>query len=83
MNQFIAKYQDQLNGVISGFDRLVFPGHLRTISRAHDRETYLAFNRILKKDFGRHVQEVSQRLKQASVAEAIRTSRPVISRMAS
>lgn len=78
MNEFIAKYQDQLHGVISGFDRLVFQGHLRTISSAHDMEVYLAFNRILKKDFGRHVQAVSQQLKQASLAEATAQSRPVI-----
>jgi len=78
MKEFIAKYQDQLQGVISGFDRLVFRGHLRTISSAHDMETYLAFNWILKKDFGGHVEAVSQRLKQASVAEALRRKRPVI-----
>jgi hypothetical protein len=34
MNEFIAKYQDQLNGVLSRFDRLVLQGHLRTISSA-------------------------------------------------
>ena len=28
MNDFIAKYQDQLNGTLSGFDRLVFSGTL-------------------------------------------------------
>jgi hypothetical protein len=78
MNEFIAKYRDQLEGVISGFDRLVFHGHLRTISSARDMESYLAVNRILKKDFGRHVEAVSQRLKRASVAEAVSGRRPVI-----
>jgi hypothetical protein len=28
MNDFIAKYQDQLSGTLSGFDRLVFSGTL-------------------------------------------------------
>ncbi len=28
MNDFIVRYQDQLNGVLSGFDRLVFRGTL-------------------------------------------------------
>lgn len=28
MNDFIARYQDQLSGVLSGFDRLVFNGQL-------------------------------------------------------
>ena len=78
MDRFIAKYRDQVNGVISGFDRLVFHGNLRTIGSAHDREKYLAFNRILKKDFGQQGHDVSQRLQQASLAEAVRTGRPVI-----
>jgi hypothetical protein len=28
MNDFIAKYKDQLTGTLSGFDRLVFRGSL-------------------------------------------------------
>src|SRR5229473_2522768 len=32
MKEFIAKFGDQISGVLSGFDRLVFRGHLRGIS---------------------------------------------------
>ena len=32
MNDFIHKYQDQLHGTLSGFDRLVFRRTLRPIS---------------------------------------------------
>jgi hypothetical protein len=78
MNEFIAKYQDHIEGVLSGFDRLVFHGHLRTLSSARDMEFYLAMNRILKKDFGQHVEEVSRRLKQASLEEAQCQRRPII-----
>jgi hypothetical protein len=78
MNEFIAKYRDRIEGVISGFDRLVFHGHLRTLSSARDMESYLAMNRILKKDFGQHVEEVSRQLKQASLEEAQRQRRPVL-----
>ena len=28
MNEFISKYSGQISGVIRGFDRLVFRGHL-------------------------------------------------------
>ena len=31
MNEFIAKYESQIGGVISGFDRLVFRGNLRSL----------------------------------------------------
>ncbi len=39
--------------------------------------SYLSANSVLLKDFGRHVHEVSERLKQASLAEAQRQGRPV------
>ena len=32
MQEFIAKHQDKIAGTLSGFDRLVFRGHLRSIS---------------------------------------------------
>jgi hypothetical protein len=32
MNQFTTKYADSLQGVLSGFDRLVFHGTLRTLA---------------------------------------------------
>jgi hypothetical protein len=32
MHEFTAKYADQIQGVLSGFDRLVFRGSLRQIA---------------------------------------------------
>jgi hypothetical protein len=32
MQQFIEKYRDQIMGVLSGFDRLVFRGSLRRLN---------------------------------------------------
>lgn len=32
MQDFIEKYRDQINGVLSGFDRLVFHGSLRGLN---------------------------------------------------
>jgi hypothetical protein len=34
MQEFIAKHQEQINGVLSGFDRLVFRGTLRPLAYA-------------------------------------------------
>jgi hypothetical protein len=42
--------------LLHGFDRLVFRGHLRQLSYAHGMECYLSANRVLLKDFDRHVQ---------------------------
>ena len=77
MQEFIAKHRDDITGVLSGFDRLVFRGTLRSLSHTDGMLTYLAMNKVLLKDFGRHVQQVSEQLKQASLAEAGRLGRPV------
>jgi hypothetical protein len=70
MHQFIAKHQEQIVGVLSGFDRVVFRGTLRPIAYAEGMRRYLRATHVLLKDFGRHVAEVSERLKEASLAQA-------------
>ena len=77
MHEFIAKYQDQISGVLTGFDRLVFRGHLRALSYPGGMNQYLASNGILLKQFGAHVEAVSKQLKEASLAAAHAARRPV------
>ena len=77
MHEFIARHQEQIVGVLSGFDRLVFRGTLRPIAYADGLKRYLRVTHVLLKDFGRHVEEVSDRLKEASVAQARALGRPV------
>jgi hypothetical protein len=77
VQQFIAKHQDDIAGVLSGFDRLVLRGTLRSIAYAEGMNQYLWNNQVLLKDFGAHVEQVSQRLKVASLAEANAVGRPV------
>lgn len=77
MQEFIAKHREEIAGVLSGFDRLVFRGTLRSLSHVNGMDTYLAMNKVLRKDFGRHVREVSGWLKQASLAAAGKRGRPV------
>jgi hypothetical protein len=77
MHEFIAKHQDKIAGTLSGFDRLVFRGHLRSISHPQGMLRYLWANQILLKNFGDHVQQITERLKETSLAEAKRLKRPV------
>jgi hypothetical protein len=77
VHKFIANHQDEISGVLSGFDRLVFRGTLRSIAYAAGMQRYLSSNEVLLKHFGSHVEQVSQRLKAASLAEAMATRRPV------
>ena len=75
--KFIANHQDQISGVLSGFDRLVFRGTLRPIAHAAGMRQYLSRNEVLLKQFGAYVEQVSQCLKTASLAEAVSAGRPV------
>ena len=77
MEEFIAKHGEEIAGVLSGFDRLVFRGTLRSISYAEGMMSYLWANQVRLTEFGRHVQRVSERLKQACRAKAAAVGRPV------
>ncbi len=78
MHHFIDKYREQISGVLTGFDRLVFRGSLRRLNYgrwdaklgavvAKGMEEYLWQNKILFKDHGEHFKRVSERLKKASL----------------
>lgn len=76
MRDFLARHASKITGVLSGFDRIVFRGYLRSISYAKGFETFLVCQGVLLKDFSRYVRETSERLKRASVATAERQRRP-------
>ncbi len=78
MNSFMNRFADQINGVLSGFDRLVFRGSLRGLEFVEGMGRYLSRCGVLLKDFGDHVERVSQCVKQAACAEALRLGRPVL-----
>src|SRR6266566_832263 len=77
VQQFIGKHQDQIAGVLSGFDRLVLRGTLRSIAYGQGMSQYLWASQVLLKNFGAHVEQVSERLKAASLAEVVAAGRPV------
>ena len=76
MNEFISRYSDQISGVITGFDRLVFRGNL-ALNHEAGMKGYLWANGIAWKDYAQHVHEVSARVKQASLEPLRACQRPV------
>jgi hypothetical protein len=76
VNDFIAKYQHQLNGTLSGFDRLVFRGDL-PLNHERGMKGYLWAHDLGLKDFGEHAEQVSRRVKQASLVTMEQAHRPV------
>lgn len=89
MQQFIDKYNDQIAGVVSGFDRLVFRGSLRRLNYgywdqalqavvAKGMEEYLWQNGILFKQYQDHVKQVSEQLKRHTVEPLKKQGVPVV-----
>ena len=89
MQEFIAKYKDEIQGTLTGFDRLVLGGTLRRLDvsqyvesmkalRAITMEQYCLSNRIWLKDFAAHVKSVSERIKRASTQPFRDRNLPVI-----
>jgi hypothetical protein len=76
MERFLERHKDRVTGVISGFDRLVFRGTLRSISYVGGLEIFLSSQRVLIKDFGRYVERLSARLKEHARDFARRQGRP-------
>src|SRR5437867_13319183 len=76
MHDFIAKYQDQLSGTLSGFDRLVFRGALWK-NQLTGMRGYLWADGLCAKDFGAQAEGISKRLKQASLAPVLAAGRAV------
>ena len=63
MKQFIARFEDQIQGTLSGFDRVVFRGTLRRLTHSQGMKMYLIQNGILCKQYQDRVKQVSQELK--------------------
>lgn len=75
MEQFLEKHRDQITGVISCFDRVLFKGYL-PISWAGSMEAFMAGQKLRIKDFSRFVQKHSQRVKEHAEQTAARAKRP-------
>lgn len=76
MQQFIAKFQDQIEGSLCGFDRLVLSGTLQRLSHAQGMDLYLNLNRIPLKNFGQHAEQTTAKLKQAVLQRVEAQQRP-------
>jgi hypothetical protein len=76
VNDFICKCQDAISGVLTGFDRLVLRGQL-SLNHEPGMKGYLWANGVAWKDYAKHVEEVSRRVKQASLAPMEAENRPV------
>ena len=78
METFIQKHAGEVNGVLSGFDRLVFRGSIRSIAYTNGLMGFLWAAKVLLKEFAVFVLERTRRLRESTLAMAEGAGRPLI-----
>lgn len=77
MQSFMQKHEDAVIGTLSGFDRLVLRGTLRSLAYAGGMMKHLAALGVLLKNFGEYAQSVTEQLKRSVTEVAVAAGRPV------
>jgi hypothetical protein len=77
MESFLSVFSKFVLGILNGFDRLVFRGHLLKLSYREGMEGFLNANHVLRKDFKKHCLAQTEKLLQGSFAEAKQLKRPI------
>jgi hypothetical protein len=76
MERFLTRHASRITGILSGFDRILFRGSLRSISYVDGLDQFLSSQRVLYKDFTLYVQGLSDRVKTHALALATNAGRP-------
>jgi hypothetical protein len=63
VERFLKRHQDRIEGIISGFDRVLFRGTLRSISHVKGMNLFLLSHRILYKDFAAFSMNLTNQIK--------------------
>jgi len=77
VDRFVARFRSQITGVLSGFDRLVFRGTLRSLVRKGGMYAFLCRASVRLLDFKSFVVKTSDEVKRAALADAERLGRPI------
>ena len=73
MQSFVSRHHHQIQGTLSGFDRLRFVGSLLRLSYVDGLAAFLGATGVLLKDFGDFMLKLSRRIKQAGEQIALGT----------
>jgi hypothetical protein len=76
MQTFLLRHAKDIIGVLSGFDRVLFRGCLRSLEYLKGFDAFLAAHRVLYKDFKPFAQRLSDRVKRHAEEFAKRHGRP-------
>ena len=76
MKRFLERHHSRISGTLSGFDRVLFRGTLRSIAHVSGLEVFLYSQHILFKDFGAFAEGLSQRIVEQAKLTAGKLGRP-------
>lgn len=77
MKAFISRFRSLISGTLSGFDRLVFRGHLLRLMQPNGMYFFLESAGVRLLDYKNFVLATTEQLKQASLEKAEALGRPV------
>lgn len=77
MERFVKRYGDRIKGTVSGFDRVLFRGCMRSLSYCKGMDKFLGSQRVLYKDFAQFAEKLSLRIRTHVQAIAKEHGRPL------
>ena len=77
MKLFIAKYAERIAGTLSGADRLVFRGILRSLTSVDGFGKHLNWAKVLLKDFETYTKRVTTQVREALTHQITAEGRPI------
>ena len=78
MNIFLEKFRDAIHGVVEGFDRLIFKGHLTSLFPQGSFGRYLFKRGVLLKDAGKFFEAETARIVNHAKGAAEQAGRPYV-----
>ena len=76
MKRFVERHRGRITGTLSGFDRMLFRGTLRSIAYVSGLEVFLYSQNVLRKNFGAYAESLSKRIIEQAKASASKLKRP-------
>lgn len=76
--RIIDKFKDKINGVLSGFDRMIIKGHIMKLFSDTGKRYFLSQENVLLKDFGEYAEKITKSVKTHAEKLAEETGRPLI-----
>jgi hypothetical protein len=76
MKRFLERHSSRITGTLSGFDRVLFRGTLRSIAYVNGLEIFLSSQRVLLKDFSAYATNLSERVIEQAKESASKLGRP-------